>query len=93
MKARGTNLKSLTCHATGARAPGMKDVSGQESWAPQLPRPALQNAVKKVKHCLSSQNMLCCFLFPPSLADHTGLVLKNIFTNLIRQPNTPGKLL
>lgn len=28
-----------------------------------------------------------------SLADHTGLVLKNIFTNLIRQPNTPGKLL
>lgn len=34
------------------------------------------------------------FLFiSSSLADHTGLVLKNIFTNLIRQPNTPGKLL
>lgn len=48
---------------------------------------------KKVQRCLSFQNMLCCFLFPPSLADHTGLVLKNIFTNLIRQPNTPGKLL
>lgn len=65
---------------TGCRVCGLQREGGRFSWSKS---PAL---------LIIPKYALLLFI-SSSLADHTGLVLKNIFTNLIRQPNTPGKLL
>lgn len=70
-----------------------EELEWTERWS-GLQTPERREVLLEEKSSTAYHPKYALFLFiSSSLADHTGLVLKNIFTNLIRQPNTPGKLL